>query len=430
LNVTPRRRLRAGLAGTAAIVVAAAAAVITAQVSTAGAAEQDAAAGKFHALSGGTAVPNSFIVVLKDQKPGSFAASGQSLASEHQAKITHRYTSVVQGFAATMSENEARELAADSRVAFVEPNGVVKATEEQADPPNWGLDRSDQQKLPLDKKYTYASKAESVNAYIIDTGINIKHADFGGRASVGTDTTGDGRNGDDCDGHGTHVASTVGGEAHGIAKGVKLFAVRVLGCGGSGSNASVIGGVDWVTQNAKKPAVANMSLGGTPSQALDAAVQKSIAAGITYALAAGNDDEDACGSSPARTKEAITVGATSIDDNRAGFSNFGSCVDIFAPGDGITAAWIGGTSTTKTISGTSMASPHVAGAAALFLAGNAEATPAQVQDGLVGCASSDVVQDPGTDSPNKLLLATCGGGDPEPPAPTGSPEPTESPETP
>ncbi len=427
MNVNRRRRLSVGLAGAAAAVLAAGFVVISTQVSTAGAAEQDAAAGKFHALAGPGAIDDSFIVVLKDPKV-SVPATSKALASAHQAKITHTYDSVVRGFAATMSEGEARELAADSRVAFVEQNSVVKASDEQADPPNWGLDRSDQKQLPLDKKFTYASKAENVNAYIIDTGINTKHQDFGGRASVGTDTVGDGRNGEDCNGHGTHVASTVGGEAHGLAKGAKLFAVRVLDCQGSGTNAGVIGGVDWVTENAKKPAVANMSLGGGASAALDSAVKKSIAAGITYAVAAGNENSDACNFSPARTEEALTVGATSINDDRADFSNTGTCVDLFAPGDQITAAWIGGTTQTKTISGTSMASPHVAGAAALFLAGNPTATPAQVHDGLVGCATGDVVNGPGTGSPNKLLFATCeGGGTPEPPNPTESPEPTESP---
>jgi subtilisin family serine protease len=435
LNVIPRRPLHVGLAAAAATVLAAGV-VITAQISTAGAAEQEPAAGaKFHAHAGAGAVADSFIVVFKDQKAGAVAATSQSLASAHQAKITHTYTSVLRGFAAKMSAQEARELAADSRVAFVEQDGVVKASEEQSNPPNWGLDRSDQAKLPLDKKYSYATKAENVNAYIIDTGINTAHSDFGGRASVGTDTVGDGKNGEDCNGHGTHVASTVGGAAHGLAKGAKLFAVRVLSCSGSGTNAGVIGGVDWVTKNAKKPAVANMSLGGDASTALDNAVQKSIAAGITYALAAGNENADACGSSPARTPEAITVGATAIDDTRASFSNTGTCVDLFAPGQDITAAWIGGGNATRTISGTSMASPHVAGAVALYLAQNAGASPEQVQDALVGCATPGVVTNPGSGSPNKLLFATCDGGDtPEPgptgspdPEPTGTPEPTDSP---
>ena len=390
--------------------------VITSQVSTAGAAEKPAAdPNKFRAASAGNAsnaVPDSYIVVFKDGSSdavsaSSVAATSKSLAATHKAKITHNYTSVLRGFAATMSEKEARKLAADSRVAFVEQNTKVTISAEQTNPPNWGLDRSDQARLPLDRKYTYASKAENVNAYIIDTGINTGHRDFGGRASVGTDTVRDGRNGVDCNGHGTHVAGTVGGEAHGLAKGVKLFAVRVLDCQGSGTNAGVIGGVDWVTKNARKPAVANMSLGGGASSALDRAVKRSISAGVVYALAAGNENADACNSSPARTPEAITVGATARSDARASFSNFGRCVDLFAPGQEITSTWIGGDGATRTISGTSMASPHVAGAVALYLAKNAGASPADVQSALVGCATSGVVTNPGTGSPNKLLLSTC-----------------------
>jgi subtilisin family serine protease len=409
LNVTPRRRLRLGLAGALATVTVAAFAIATGQVSSAGAAEPPAGQNKFHARADAAALPDSFIVVLKDASLSatSTTATSTALASEHQAKITHTYSSVLRGFAATMQAQEAKELAADSRVAFVEQNGRVTASEVQSDPPNWGLDRSDQADLPLDQKYNFNTKAENVNAYIIDTGINTAHNDFGGRASVGTDTVGDGQNGQDCNGHGTHVAGTVGGAEHGIAKGVKLFAVRVLDCQGSGTNAGVIAGVDWVTQNAQQPAVANMSLGGGVSNALDSAVQRSIASGVTYALAAGNENTDACGSSPARTKEAITVGASTIRDARSSFSNVGTCVDIFAPGEDITAPWIGGNDATETISGTSMASPHVAGAAALFLASHAGSTPAQVQDGLVDCATSDKLTDPGNGSPNKLLLATC-----------------------
>jgi subtilisin family serine protease len=411
LNVTIRRRLHLGLAGAVAAVTAAGL-VITAQVSTAGAAERPTAdANKFRAGSASDAVPDSYIVVFRDGAPNSVTASAvgatsRELAADHQAKVTHEYTSVLRGFAATMSEQDARELAADSRVAFVEQNATVTIADDQTGAP-WGLDRSDQANLPLNGTYSYASKAENVNAYVIDTGISTQHGDFGGRASVGTDTVDDGRDGEDCNGHGTHVAGTVGGATYGLAKGVKLFAVRVLDCAGSGTNAGVIAGVDWVTANAQKPAVANMSLGGGASTALDNAVRTSIRSGVVYSLAAGNENADACGSSPARTPEAITVGATTRTDARASFSNTGTCVDLFAPGQDIASAWIGGTGATRTISGTSMAAPHVAGAIALYLAKEADASPAEVQSALTGCATEGVVGDAGSGSPNRLLLSTC-----------------------
>jgi len=275
----------------------------------------------------------------------------------------------------------------------------------------WGLDRLDQRDLPLNATYSYDKTGSGVTAYIIDTGIRLSHNDFGGRATSGYDAI-DGGSADDCNGHGTHVSGTVGGTTYGVAKGVRLVAVRVLDCGGSGSNSGVIAGVNWVTSNhaAGQPAVANMSLGGGVSTALDQAVSNSIADGVTYALAAGNSNANACNSSPARTPNAITVGATTSSDARASYSNYGTCLDVFAPGSNITSAWSTSNTATNTISGTSMASPHVAGAAAVYLEGNPGATPAQVASALSGAATTGKVTSPGSGSPNRLLYSAPPGG--------------------
>lgn len=345
-----------------------------------------------------TAIQNSWIVVLKD---------GSTRAADLGVTPKHTYRSVLDGFSTTMSRAKAAELASDPRVAYVEQNATVHLNDTQANA-TWGLDRIDQRNLPLSKSYTYNTSASNVNAYIIDTGIRTSHSEFGGRASVGTDTVGGGQNGQDCQGHGTHVAGTVGGKTYGVAKGVKLIAVRVLDCNGSGTTAGVIAGVDWVTANAKKPAVANMSLGGSTNTSLDNAVKKSIASGVSYAIAAGNGNilglpANACNYSPARVPEAITVGATDSSDRRASFSNYGTCLDLFAPGVNITSAWKTNDTATNTISGTSMATPHTAGVAALYLSTHATATPAQVRDAVVNNATNGKVQDPRTGSPNKLL---------------------------
>ncbi|MFE9590725.1 S8 family peptidase [Streptomyces sp. NPDC006294] len=348
-----------------------------------------------------TAVPGSWIVVLKD---------GTTRAADLGVAPRHTYRSVLSGFSAAMSSAKAKALAADPRVAYVEQNSTVRLNDTQ---PNatWGLDRIDQRDLPLSKTYTYDTSASNVNAYIIDTGIRTSHSDFGGRASVGTDTVGGGQNGQDCQGHGTHVAGTVGGKNHGVAKSVNLIAVRVLDCDGSGTTAGVIAGVDWVTANAQMPAVANMSLGGSASASLDDAVKKSIASGVSYSVAAGNGlpilgiPANACNYSPARVPEAITVGATDSSDRRASFSNYGTCLDLFAPGVDITSAWKDSDTATSTISGTSMAAPHTAGAAALYLSSHPTATPAQVRDALVTGATSGKVVNPMWGSPNKLLYS-------------------------
>ncbi|MFE9654294.1 S8 family peptidase [Micromonospora sp. NPDC006431] len=346
-------------------------------------------------------------MVLKDGAGDQAVA----VAGKHGASVTHQYHSVLNGFSGRMSERQARRLAADPRVAYVQQDAVFTSTATQTSPPSWGLDRIDQRNRPLSGSYTYNTTASNVKVYIIDTGIRTSHTDFGGRAAWGTNTTGDGNN-TDCNGHGTHVAGTVGGASYGVAKGVSLIAVKVLNCSGSGSTSGVVAGIDWVTaqknSNPSQPMVANMSLGGGADTTLDNAVRRSIAAGVTYAIAAGNGNflglpQNACNSSPARVLEAVTVSATDSTDKKASWGNYGTCVDLFAPGVDITSSWNSGDSGTNTISGTSMATPHVAGAAALYLANNPSASPATVASAINSNATTGVVSSPGSGTPNRLL---------------------------
>ncbi|MFD7311731.1 S8 family peptidase [Promicromonospora sp. NPDC059942] len=360
----------------------------------------------------GALIEDSYIVVLKDSgvSKGQVRSAASGLVQEYGGEVQRSYTNAVRGFSASMSAAQAERLEADPSVAYVEQNRVMTATDTQSPVPSWGLDRIDQESLPLDDSYTYGNSGSGVTAYIVDTGILTTHEDFGGRAVSGTDTVDNDDDATDCAGHGTHVAGTVGGSSYGVAKDVSLVAVRVLDCSGSGTYDGVIAGIDWVTADhqAGEPAVANMSLGGGFSQAVNDAVSEAVADGVTFALAAGNDyAADACDGSPGSTPEALTVGATEDTDARAVYSNIGTCVDIFAPGTDITSAWYTGDTATNTISGTSMATPHVAGAAALVLGGNPGATPAEVGDALTGAAVPDVVSDPGTGSPN-LLLSVSG----------------------
>src|SRR5690606_2693822 len=309
-----------------------------------------------------------------------------------------------------------KRLAADPAVASVIQNRTFHVTGTQPNPPSWGLDRVDQRNLPLNSSYTYPDKAgEGVTAYVIDTGVRISHNDFGGRAANGYDAIDNDNVAQDGHGHGTHVAGTVAGSSYGVAKKAKIVAVRVLNNSGSGTTAQVVAGIDWVARNAVKPAVANMSLGGSADSALDAAVRNAVASGVTFVVAAGNESTNASTKSPARVTEAITVGATTSSDARASYSNYGSVLDLFAPGSSITSAWRTSDSATSTISGTSMASPHVAGAAALHLADNPSATPAQVSSALTAAATSGVVGNPGSGSPNRLLHVGEGGTTPPPP---------------
>lgn len=348
-------------------------------------------------------VSGSYVVTLKGATRAPSTA-GKSLAEKYGAKISHTYGTVLNGYSVRADERQAKRLAADPRVASVVQDTRVTLEHTQKNPPSWGLDRIDQANLPLDKSYTWPESAGvGVTVYVIDTGIRISHKDFGGRASYGWDFVGNDRSAGDGNGHGTHVAGTIAGKQYGVAKKAEVVAVRVLDNAGGGTTAQVIAGIDWVTRHAKKPAVANVSLGGNRNAQLDAAVRNSIAAGVTYTVAAGNDGLPAGLYSPAAVREAITVGATGRKDARAGFSNTGSVLDVFAPGVSITSASYASDTGRATFSGTSMASPHVAGVAALYLADHPKASPAQVSKSLVAQAASGKVSGRGLGSPNKLL---------------------------
>lgn len=374
--------------------------------------------GQIRGAADSDAIDGEYIVVLK--QTGGEAADSSRLKSAPSvrtlagdllddtgaagARVTRTYATALKGFSVTADETAARKLAADPSVAYVERNRVEHGDATQSDP-TWGLDRVDQRDLPLSDSYTYDTDASNVNAYVVDSGIRISHDEFGGRATYGHDFVDDDATAQDCHGHGTHVAGTVAGETYGVAKSAKLVAVRVLDCDNSGTTADVLAGYDWVADNHVKPAVANVSIGGAATDAKDDAVTGMVDAGVTVAVSAGNNTVDACEQSPARAPAVLTVAATTSTDARWASSNYGKCVDLFAPGYQIVSAGFASDTANATFSGTSMAAPHVTGAAALRLAEHPKETPAQVSKALLAATSPGKVTSPGTASPNKLLYS-------------------------
>ncbi|MFF9794039.1 S8 family peptidase [Streptomyces bacillaris] len=391
-TVTRRTKLTAAITA-----VAAAAGVTLFGTSFAGAAP--APMGTVYGADAETAVAGSYIVMLGEK------ADKSKLAKEYGGKLQRNYSSSINGFSASgLSETEAKRLAADPAVAKVVQNKKFSINATQENPPSWGLDRIDQTETAGDNAYNYPDSAgEGVTAYVIDTGVRVTHEDFEGRATSGFDAVDNDDDADDGNGHGTHVAGTIAGASHGVAKKAKIVAVRVLDDNGSGTTEQVIAGIDWVAANASGPSVANMSLGGGADPALDAAVQKAIAAGVTFGVAAGNESSDAGQVSPARVPEAITVASSTEADEQSSFSNYGSIVDIYAPGSDITSTWNDSDTGTNTISGTSMATPHVVGAAAVYLAGNPDATPEAVAAALTEGATPDAISNATEGTANKLL---------------------------
>ncbi len=349
----------------------------------------------------GAVIPDHFIVVFKSGVLRSSDATA-TFSAAVDAKVTHRYDHALKGVAVSLTPTELAAMQKNPNVAYIEPDRIVSAITTQ-NGPVWGLDRIDQTALPLSNTYSYTADGTGVTVYIIDTGINYTHNEFGGRAVPGIDEVTLGGGAVDCAGHGTHVSGTVAGTTYGVAKNAHLVGVRVLDCSGSGTTSGVIAGINWVTANRVLPAVANMSLGGGFSSALNTAVANSVASGITYAVAAGNSSGDACLESPSSTPTAITVGATTITDGFASFSNRGTCVDINAPGVAVISSYIGSNTAIASLSGTSMASPHVAGAAALYLQGNPGATPAQVTAALTSNAVNGAIIGIPAQTINKLL---------------------------
>lgn len=355
------------------------------------------------------AIPGEYIVVLKDQKQTAAGAktSARAMSTKHGGSVRHVYGAALDGYSASMSPAQAARVATDPAVARVEQAFEVQAIDEQNNPPSWGLDRIDQPDTPLDANYTYPSNAgQGAHVYVVDSGVNLGHTEFSGRTGSGYDFVDYDSNPADCNGHGTHVAGTAAGTRYGVAKRATVHAVRVLDCGGSGSNADIIAGIDWVRANAIKPAVVNYSIGCSSrctSAAMDNAVSSLLSSGVTFVQAGGNGNDDACYYSPQHVNGTLTIGNSTISDAKASSSAWGSCVDLFAPGTNITSSWYTSSTAYNTISGTSMASPHVAGAVALFLAANPPASPAQVSSAIINNSEPSTLTGLPSGTPNRLL---------------------------
>ncbi|GAA2511219.1 S8 family peptidase [Pilimelia columellifera] len=357
-------------------------------------------------------ITNDYVVVFHDAAVRAAAVPdvAASMAAAHGGAVGYTYQHAFHGFQFKGDARDAAAIAADPAVRYVAQSGMrhVDGGGTQNNPV-WGLDRIDQRKVTADRKFTYPNDGTGVTAYIVDTGLRYTHSEFGGRAVAGLDAITEGGGAVDCHGHGTHVGGTVGGKTYGVAKNVKLVGVRVIDCDGSGPDPGVAKAIDWIIENASGPSVVNMSIGGDPFSPIDDAIRKAVATkNISFAVAAGNGDDlgrpqDACNHTPARVTEAVTVAASTSRDRSASFTNYGKCVDIFAPGVSVKSGWIGSDTATRTIDGTSMATPHVAGVMAVVLSDKPETTPAQMSTLLTDAATSDAITGVGTDSPNKLL---------------------------
>lgn len=354
-------------------------------------------------------IKNQYIVIL-NKDVGSSNEFAQGIAKQHGGKVLQTYDAVLKGFAIYLPDVAGtafvEAMKKNPKVVSVENDTIMKIDATTQSNPDWGLDRIDQKNLPLDSAYSYLQTGSGTTAYIVDTGILSTHQQFSGRVLSGYTAISDGNGTSDCHGHGTHVAGTVGGSTYGVAKNVNLVSIRILGCDGSGASSNVIAGLDWILKNGKKPAVVNMSLGGEANASLDSAVENLFNNGYVMVVAAGNSNTDACSSSPARVSKAITVAATDSTDTRASYSNYGSCVDIFAPGSQINSSWIGSNTATKVLNGTSMATPHVAGVVAEMLQSTPTVTPQTISTNLLNQASNNVVKNP-SGSPNRLLYKSA-----------------------